>query len=95
MMQPVVTYLIASMAFAALFFVLAARFRTAGVQPPEHPGLVSVIGGVAWPLVLVGLLELGAIALVRKRLGAAQSPVTGDGLPLAPVSAPARTLAHV
>ena len=56
MMQPVVYYLIASMAFAALFFVLAARFRTAGVQPPEHPGLVSVIGGVAWPLVLVGLL---------------------------------------
>ena len=87
MSYPIVAYLIASLVFAALFFVLAARFRTADVSPPEHSGLIALAGGVAWPLVLVGLIQLGGIALLKKRLAAGQRSVAAPGT--ASVAAPA------
>ncbi len=94
MLIPVASYLIASLVFAAVFFMLAARFRTADIHPPEHPVAISLIGGLAWPLVLVGLLQLGAIALVKNRLSAGQRPVAAYGRPSSAARAPGWTYSH-
>ncbi len=91
---PVMSYLIASLAFAGVFFVLAARLRTPGEQTPEHQGFISLVGGVMWPLVLVGLVQLGAIALFRKYLSARQPAVATHGMPKSSSPAPAWMYSH-
>ncbi len=79
MLIPVVAYVFASLVFAALFFALAARFRTADASPPEHSGLIALMGGVAWPLVLVGLIQLAGIALLKKHFAAGQRSMVTPG----------------
>ena len=74
-MSPIVFYLITSVAVASLLFLVVTGFRPAHPQSPGHAGLVSLIGGVLWPLMLAGLLELAAVVGVRKLLVTRQHSV--------------------
>lgn len=81
---PIVLYLVASMVFAAVLFIVVAGFRPAQVQAPGHPGLVSLIGGILWPLMLAGLLELAGLVAVRKVMGVRRPSVATHVLPTEP-----------
>lgn len=33
---------------------------------PDHPVVVSILAGAVWPFVLLGLIEVGALAVTEK-----------------------------
>jgi hypothetical protein len=42
---------------------IASRWFGHRWSPPPHPLLVSALAGAVWPLLLIGLIELSAIAV--------------------------------
>lgn len=76
-------YLAAAMTFAAFFLAAADSIRTEHSPLPEHPWLYSILAGLCWPLVVVGLAQLGLIVAVRKMVRA------HEPLPVQPVTLPA------
>ncbi|WP_197381171.1 hypothetical protein [Mycolicibacterium mengxianglii] len=58
-------YLIPGLITAAVTFALGRRWRDFR-QPATHPVVLSVIAGMLWPLVLVGVVQFASIALVTR-----------------------------
>jgi ABC-type Mn2+/Zn2+ transport system permease subunit len=56
-------YLVGAAMTAVVTFALARHWRDM-TRPAAHTMLLSVVAGALWPLVVVGALQLGAIALV-------------------------------
>jgi hypothetical protein len=44
----------------------ASRRLCVDCPRPDHPLVVSLLGGGVWPLVLLGLIEVGALAATEK-----------------------------
>lgn len=44
----------------------ASRRLCVDCPRPDHPVVVSLLAGAVWPLVLLGLIEVGAIAVTEK-----------------------------
>lgn len=59
----VLLYLVGALLTAVVTFALARHWRDIA-RPGAHTLLLSVVAGALWPLVMVGALQLGAIALV-------------------------------
>lgn len=59
----VLLYLVGAGITAVVTFALARHWRDIA-GPGAHTRLLSAIAGALWPLVVVGALQLGAIALV-------------------------------
>ncbi|MGI9124376.1 MAG: hypothetical protein ACR2JM_06445 [Mycobacterium sp.] len=49
----------------AAVFVIGEWIRQPGIPAPDRPGVTALIAGALWPVVAVGLLELGLLALLR------------------------------
>lgn len=60
-------YLVGALITAAITFALAARWRDSR-QPAAHPACASLAAGVLWPVVLVGAVQTGAIALLTRTI---------------------------
>jgi hypothetical protein len=50
---------------AVAFYVEGRRLRS-DRTPPDHPLVMSILAGAVWPLMLLGLVELGALAATEK-----------------------------
>jgi hypothetical protein len=58
------------------FAMYAAGRRLGDRQSPaHHPLVVSLVAGVVWPLLVVGLVELGSIMVLTKALAKPASNV--------------------
>jgi hypothetical protein len=44
----------------------ASRRLCVDCPRPDHPLVISLLGGAVWPLVLLGLIEVGALAATEK-----------------------------
>jgi hypothetical protein len=44
----------------------ASRRLCADCPRPDHPVLVSILAGLVWPFVLLGVIEVGALAVTGK-----------------------------
>lgn len=58
-------YVTIGMATALFIFVVGRRLRDRR-HPASHPAAASAVAGVAWPMVLLGAIEIGSIALLAK-----------------------------
>jgi len=36
------------------------------LAPPTHPGLMSILAGAVWPVLIVAIVEVGAVALTAE-----------------------------
>ena len=65
-------------AIAAIVSVVALVFsewvREPGVPGPSHPRLLALVAGLAWPVVVVGLMQSGLIAAYASRVARATRP---------------------
>lgn len=68
-----VYFLLAAMATVGIF-VAACWFREDHIAAPEHPGVVSILAGLLWPVLLVGLAELAVVYLTGRDAGLAPEP---------------------
>ncbi|AMO59220.1 Uncharacterised protein [Mycolicibacterium phlei] len=50
----------------SLGLYLAGRRFTDRAAPASHPLLVSVAGGALWPVVLIGVVEMGSVMLYTR-----------------------------
>lgn len=53
---------------AAGSFVAAQWIRDSNIPAPTRPGLVSLLAGILWPVVLVGGLQLLALVGIRNNM---------------------------
>ncbi|MDR3659986.1 MAG: hypothetical protein P4L86_06195 [Mycobacterium sp.] len=51
-------------AVVALATYLLGRHWCTEEQPPHHRALTSALAGAMWPIMVVGLLEVGTVALM-------------------------------
>lgn len=65
-------------AIAVIVSVAALVFsewaREPGVPAPSHPRLLALVAGLAWPVVVVGLVQWGLIAAYAARVARASRP---------------------
>lgn len=75
-------------AVAVIVSVAAMMFsgwaQRPGVPAPSRPGLLAVVAGLAWPLVVIGLAQWGLIAAYASRVSRAPQP-SAPAEPLVPV----------
>ncbi len=57
----VVGYLLA-WALTTLGLIISSRWLGSRGRPAPHPVAVSLLAGAAWPFLLLGLIEMGAVA---------------------------------
>jgi hypothetical protein len=57
-------YLVAGVVTASAAWLLGKRLRH-DRRPAEHPASVSIVAGLLWPLLLLGVIELGSLALLK------------------------------
>lgn len=57
-------YLVAALITASAAYLLSRRLRH-DRRPASHPASVSIVAGLLWPLLLLGVLELGSLALLK------------------------------
>lgn len=50
-------------AFAA--FLVAEWSRVPGMPAPGHPGVLALLAGLLWPVLVIGLAQLAAIVAAR------------------------------
>lgn len=48
--------------------VIGARRLQDELAPPTHPGFMSILAGAVWPLLVVAIVEVGAVALTTEAL---------------------------
>lgn len=58
-----IVYAIIAVTVAVAVFVAAEWFREFGAAAADHPGVLAAIGGLIWPVLLVGLAEWGVLVL--------------------------------
>lgn len=67
-------------AVAMIVSVAAVLFgdwaREPGVTAPSRPGLLAVVVGLAWPVVLLGLVQWGLVAAYSSHVSRASRPTT-------------------
>ena len=56
-----VIYLIVAALVAMATFVGASWFRAEHVAAPDHPGVMSALAGMLWPVLLVGMSEMALV----------------------------------
>lgn len=65
-------------AIAAIVSVAALVFsdwaREPGAPAPSHPRLLALVAGLAWPVVVVGLVQWGLIAAYASRVSRVARP---------------------
>lgn len=49
-------------------FLGADWFRDRHLPAPDNPGLLALLAGLLWPLVIIGLAQLGCFVAIRKFL---------------------------
>lgn len=74
-MSGIVVYLGVALFCAAAVFLFAEWSREPGVTAPDNPGVLAVIAGLVWPVLILGIAQLAAVAAARARLRAATEPV--------------------
>lgn len=63
----VVGYTVIALAVTALVTVAANAARPTGVAGPEHPVPLLIVAGLCWPMLCVGLVQLGIVAALGFR----------------------------
>lgn len=59
-------YLLVAAAAAIAIFLAACWFREEHVAAPDRSGMTSVLAGMLWPVLLVGLSELALVWLALR-----------------------------
>lgn len=72
-----------SLVVAALAFVAANWARAEDADAPDHVVGFSVIAGIAWPVIGIGLIQLAALTGARRlaHLGAQSGPLPSPARP--------------
>lgn len=60
-----VAYLAGWLLTSVAVYVAGRRLR-ADATPPRRPVAMSFVAGAVWPLMLLGLIEVGALAVTEK-----------------------------
>ena len=61
-------YVVVALVTATMAWTLSKRLGHAR-RPAANPLPVSLVAGLLWPLVLVGVLEIGSLALLKTATG--------------------------
>lgn len=64
MVSTYVTAYAAAWALTALTCYLIGRVLMDAANPPDHRILISVLAGVVWPVLVLGLVESGVLAVI-------------------------------
>jgi len=64
----IVLYGTVALVFAAAAFLLAEWMRDPGTPAPDNPGVLAIAAGLIWPVLIIGALQMAAIAAVRTRV---------------------------
>lgn len=68
------SYLVTAILISAALVALAEISRTPDSSAGRDQALCAIAGGVIWPLLIVGALELGVLAMVRRGLAPGTHP---------------------
>lgn len=68
-------YLAVAMTAAVALFLAAEWIREPRTRAPEHPGRTALLGGLLWPLVLIGLAQCALVVAIHNRWGVSRRPV--------------------
>lgn len=61
-------YLVVALVTATVAWTLSKRLGHHR-RPAANPAPVSLVAGLLWPLVLIGALEIGSLALLKTAVG--------------------------
>jgi hypothetical protein len=62
----------------SMLVVVVARRVQDEKSPPAHPGLMSIVAGAAWPILVVALAEAAFVALTAEAFREDQHLLTVD-----------------
>ena len=77
MLNELVVIYLAGWVMASVALLAASKRYSDGHSPAVHPLGVSLIAGAAWPLLVVGLVELSSVVVLTK---AQSKPSPGAGI---------------
>jgi hypothetical protein len=60
---------------ATAAFLFSEWVREPGAPAPERLGLTSLAAGLLWPVLLIGILQCLAVAVVQSRLRVTTNPI--------------------
>ena len=66
MLNELVMIYLAGWVMASVALLAASKRYSDGRSPAVHPLRVSLIAGAAWPLLVVGLVELSSVVVLTK-----------------------------
>jgi len=66
MLNELVVIYLAGWVMASVALLAASKRYSDGHSPAVHPLGVSLIAGAAWPLLVVGLVELSSVVVLTK-----------------------------
>lgn len=61
----IAAYLATAAAVAVAVFVTANHIRPVDVPNPDHRAILSVVAGLIWPVLAIGLIQLAVVAVIR------------------------------
>jgi hypothetical protein len=70
-MTGIALYAAVAVVCAVAAFLFAEWSREPGMPAPGHPGVLALLVGLVWPVLIIGLAQLAAIAAARACLRAA------------------------
>lgn len=75
-------YTAAALVVGAALFVFAEFNRRPDTPAPQRPGLCAIAGGFLWPVLVLGVAQLGLLSALRRRA-------------VPPVDSPTRVVQHI
>lgn len=67
-MSWITLYGVVAVAVAIAAFLTAEWVREPGTAAPDTPGVLAVVTGVLWPVILLGVAQWGLIAVLHARI---------------------------
>ncbi|MFM9034146.1 MAG: hypothetical protein ACKOQ4_07635 [Mycobacterium sp.] len=75
-MSGIFVYLAVALLCAAAVFLFAEWSREPGIAAPDNPGVLALVAGLLWPILVIGIAQLAGIAAARARIRARTGPGT-------------------